>query len=207
MFPIIGALEALAGETACAKATDEDVRRIRVMHDEMVECYRNGDSVAYIKLNRDIDNALFEIAGNPALSSIYQALMIRTHSVLYVAKKSPERWREAVEDHQRMTVALETRDGSLLAHMLRVNLRHKADTVRESMEDLSKFPLLKNRQTGHVISLKHATTTIATLEFNCGSLPDQPAEVDAGGNQRTRCSSIRRVQGHCANAAHRVPSA
>jgi len=136
LFPIMGALEALAGELACANASDDDIAGMRSMHNNMVEHFRNQDPVAYIKLNRDIHNKFFAFAANPSLSAMYQSLMIRIHSVRYVAKKSPERWQQAVEDHQRMMVAFENRDGPLLAAILRIHLRHKAEMVRESLLEL-----------------------------------------------------------------------
>ena len=136
LFPIMGALEALAGELACINATDEGIAGMRCLHNEMVEHYRNQDSVAYIKLNRDIHEKFFEFAASPSLSAMYQSLMIKIHSVRYIAKKSPERWQEAVADHRRMMVALEDRDGPLLASILRTHLRHKAEMVRESLLDL-----------------------------------------------------------------------
>jgi DNA-binding GntR family transcriptional regulator len=136
LFPIMGALEALAGELACANATDEEIAALRVMHNEMVEYHRQRDAIAYINLNRDIHNKLFELAANPSLTAMYQALMVKIHSVRYIARKSPARWREAVEDHQRMMVALEQRDGPLLASILRNHLRHKAEMVMESLSDI-----------------------------------------------------------------------
>ena len=73
----MGALEALAGELACANASDDDIAGMRSMHNNMVEHFRNQDPVAYIKLNRDIHNKFFEFAANPSLSAMYQSLMIR----------------------------------------------------------------------------------------------------------------------------------
>jgi len=136
LFPIMGALEALAGELACDRIDDPAVARIRKMHDAMVGHYRRGEAGPYIKLNRDIHDALFEAAGNVALSTLYATLMVRIHSVRYIARKSPERWREAVEDHEIIMQALEARDGKRLAEILQEHLRHKVEMVREAMSQL-----------------------------------------------------------------------
>lgn len=134
LFPIMGALEALAGETACARMTRKELARLQQLHDEMVEAYERGDWGPYIRLNRVIHEALVEIADNEALTSLYNNLMVRIHSVRYVAKKSAERWKEAVEDHERLMEALRARNGPLVAEILREHLRHKAGMVREAME-------------------------------------------------------------------------
>lgn len=133
LFPIMGALEALAGETACAMASAADLARVRKLHDKMVEHYRRSERTAYIRLNQDIHRALFSIAGNAALTQLYEQLMVRTHAVRFIARKSPERWREAIEDHTKMIEALEARDGAALAGILKQHLVHKAAMVREAL--------------------------------------------------------------------------
>lgn len=136
LFPIIGALEALAGEAACAAITPAQMKRLQAMHDEMVKHYNNNRSVPYLKLNQKIHATLFEIAGNAELTQLYNTLIVRTHAARFVAKKSPERWREAVEDHELMMQALDARDGPRLGRILREHLRHKAEMVHESFAEL-----------------------------------------------------------------------
>ncbi|MFT0860349.1 GntR family transcriptional regulator [Ancylobacter sp. G4_0304] len=133
LFPIMGALEALAGEAACARATDADVARLQAMHDEMLVHYRANDPAAYLRLNRAIHEAFFEIAGNTSLFQLYQTLMVRIHAVRFIAQKSTDRWREAVDDHEEMMAALRARDGARLGEILKLHLRHKAAMVHESL--------------------------------------------------------------------------
>ena len=135
LFPIMGALEALAGELACAHIDGAAVARIRGMHDRMMRHYETGEAAPYLKLNRAIHEAIFAAAGNGMLSQLYQTLMARTHAVRFTAKKSPARWREAVEDHVRIMEALEARDGPGLAAVMKVHLRHKAAMVHESLDE------------------------------------------------------------------------
>jgi DNA-binding GntR family transcriptional regulator len=137
LFPVMGALEALAGEMACARLAPSDLARVERLHDTMAARYRRGDWTAYSKANRAIHEALFEIAGNATLSALYQQLMIRIHAVRFVARKSAARWREAVDDHERMMEALRRRDGAALAAVLREHLRHKADAMYEALAEPS----------------------------------------------------------------------
>lgn len=134
VFPIMGVLEALAGETACAKASAGDIAHVRRLHDEMVAHYERGERAAYLKLNQEIHRALFAIAGNAALTQLYEQLMVRIHAVRFIARKSPERWREAIEDHKAMIAALEARDGAALAAVLKQHLVHKAGMVFEALD-------------------------------------------------------------------------
>lgn len=133
LFPIMGALEALAGETACERASDADIARIRALHDTMLDHYHRGERTGYIALNQQIHRAIFEIAGNAALTQLYEQLMVRIHAVRFIARKSPERWREAIADHKLMMEALEARDGAALAAIMKQHLVHKAAMVREAL--------------------------------------------------------------------------
>ena len=135
LFPIMGALEALAGELACARITDAEVARIRKTHEQMVRHYEKREPAPYLKLNRAIHEAIFAAAGNAELTQLYHTIMVRTHAVRFTAKKSPSRWGEAVEDHGQMMDALGKRDGKKLAVILKDHLRHKAAMVHESITE------------------------------------------------------------------------
>ncbi|MFC5069718.1 GntR family transcriptional regulator [Flaviflagellibacter deserti] len=138
LFPIMGALEALAGELACARITDASVAQIRKLHEAMLRHYERKEASKYLKLNRDIHEAIFAAAGNNELTQLYHTLMVRTHAVRFTAKKSEARWDEAVADHVEMMDALEKRDGAKLSGLLKVHLRHKAAMVHESLETSDK---------------------------------------------------------------------
>ncbi len=133
LFPIMGALEALAGELACAKITEAQLDHIRQLHDRMVRHYKQGEAAPYLKLNRQIHEAIFEVADNAELTQFFHNIMIRTYSVRFTARKSPVRWKEAVEDHIQIMEALEARDAKRTGELLKTHLRHKANMVYESL--------------------------------------------------------------------------
>lgn len=143
LFPIMGMLESLAGELATEKATDLELRLLRSLHESMVDHYRAREWQPYIKLNREIHETLFMIAGNDSLSDLYRSVMVRIHSVRYVARKSEARWAEAVDDHERLMAALEARNKELVGKILRQHLQHKADMVKEALEELVEEPLVE----------------------------------------------------------------
>lgn len=138
LFPIMGALEALAGEIACNRITPAQLEQLRGMHETMVEHYRQGEAAPYLRLNRAIHEKLFEIAGNSALTQHYQTLMVRIHAVRFIARKSPERWQEAIREHECMMEALIARDSVRLGSILRDHLRHKAAMVHEALAELDQ---------------------------------------------------------------------
>jgi DNA-binding GntR family transcriptional regulator len=136
LFPIMGMLEALAGELACQRLTPRDLAELESMHAEMIGHFEREDWIAYSKLNRAIHEKHFAIAGNESLAALYQQLMVRIHAVRFVARKTRARWAEAVADHEQMMAALRAKNGPALATILRDHLRHKADVVHEALRQL-----------------------------------------------------------------------
>lgn len=135
LFPVIGALEALAAELACQQVSDLQIDSLQLLHDEMVGCYRARDAAGYAERNQRIHHTLFSIAGNAQLTQLYQHLSARTHAVRYVARKNPADWERAVVEHEQMMSALRQRDGGLLAKILKDHLAGKAEVVIAFLEN------------------------------------------------------------------------
>jgi DNA-binding GntR family transcriptional regulator len=134
LFPIMAALEALAAETACVRMSDSHIETLRKMHDKMYVFHAAGAEKDYLRINREIHLQLFEIAGNASLTAIYEQLLVRIHSVRFVARKTPEQWQRAVDEHVAIMAAIARRDGPRLAKLLRSHLLHTAVPIaRQSL--------------------------------------------------------------------------
>lgn len=136
IIPMLGALEAFAGELACARIDDEWVVRIQRMHKQMVDHYRRGEERSYDDLSRAIREAIFDAANNQTLFDIHSMLQSRLRSQFFGSPKAPAEWAAAVEDHERMMEALEARDGAQFAIIARRHMRHTADLVRKALDAL-----------------------------------------------------------------------
>ena len=131
VFPVMGALESLAGELACATISDAEVARIRALHDDMVGCWRDRDRPGYFALNQAIHQAILEATGNPTLIAANRALSGRIRRARYLANMSDRRWSQAVREHEEILAALAARDAARLGRVLKRHLRNKLDTVRD----------------------------------------------------------------------------
>jgi DNA-binding GntR family transcriptional regulator len=138
LFPIMGALEALAGEIACARITARDLARLRKLHATMIKHFNRKEISPYLMLNQAIHEAIFEITGNASLIQLYKTILARTHAVRFVVQRSPVRWQEATDDHERMMQALENRDGPALAAIMKEHLRNKAVMVHETLAEVQQ---------------------------------------------------------------------
>ena len=118
VFPILGALEALAGEFACQNITDADIQAIRVLQEDMVQSYLHKDMDAYFMLNQQIHRSILLAAKNDTLTTACQALSLRMKRARYLANITEIRWATAVQEHDQIIRFLEAKDGRKLAHAL-----------------------------------------------------------------------------------------
>jgi DNA-binding GntR family transcriptional regulator len=132
-FPVMGALEALAGELACANATEAELADILALHAEMRARWREGDRPAYFRLNERIHLAIAEAAKNPTLAQMQRSLDGRVRRGRYQANIGRRRWDQAMAEHEEIAAALVQRDGPRLAETLRRHLANKLAALREAL--------------------------------------------------------------------------
>jgi DNA-binding GntR family transcriptional regulator len=133
MFPIMGSLEALAGELACQHITEDQLAEIRAFHFQMVLHYRRRELADYFRLNQAIHNKILAAANNPTLTAMHANLEVRICRSRYMANMSETRWANAVREHEEMLEALDARDGLRLADILKKHLENKRATVKEAL--------------------------------------------------------------------------
>ena len=125
LLELLGGLEALAGELACARASVEEIAAIAASHAAMRARYEAGDKLTYFKINEGIHDAIVAAAHNAALAAEHRMLRARVLHALYLPNIRTARWSAALEEHEGFVAALTRRDGALLGRLLR---DHKAAT-------------------------------------------------------------------------------
>lgn len=132
LFPVMGALEALAGELACDRITEEEIAQLRALHYQMVLHHTRGELPEYFSLNQRIHELIMDAARNPTLARQYRGLSSQVRRARYLANMSKTRWAQAVQEHEEILEALAARDGTRLAEVLKRHLQNKCETVKES---------------------------------------------------------------------------
>jgi len=146
VFPLMAALEALAGELACEKISNTQLTKIKNAHQEMLKHFKNQNLTAYFKQNEKIHETILAAAGNETLKTMYKSLALRVRRARYMANMTPKRWQQAVDEHEEILVALDNRDGQALGAILKRHLQNKFDTVRVWMENLDDVSSIPNNQ-------------------------------------------------------------
>jgi len=129
MFELMGALEALSGELACARITDAEIASIKILHAAMLVCRQNNDLPGYYRRNQAIHDQINQAARNAALRQTYLSINRRLQALRFRSNFQTPKWDRAISEHTAMLAALDARDGPRLAALLRAHLRQKCEAV------------------------------------------------------------------------------
>jgi DNA-binding GntR family transcriptional regulator len=121
LLEVLGGLEALAGELACARASEAEIAAIAARHAEMRARHAAGDMLSYFKINEGIHDAIVAAAHNAALAAEHRLLRARVLHALYLPNIRAARWNAALAEHEAFMTALGQRDGARLGRLLRAH--------------------------------------------------------------------------------------
>ncbi|MES2634930.1 MAG: GntR family transcriptional regulator [Pseudomonadota bacterium] len=132
-FEVMAGLEALSGALAAERITDDELAEIRAMHFEMMAAYTRKDLSSYYRLNAKIHSAINAAARNPVLSSTYNQVNARLQALRFRSNQDGDKWKRAMEEHDRMIEALSARDPSAMRDVLVTHLNNKRDVVVDQL--------------------------------------------------------------------------
>ncbi len=130
---VMGALEAHAGEMACARASDAEINEIRALHFEMLADRAREDHQGYFARNQAIHFRIIDCADNAVLSQTYRLLNDQVRRVRYQANVNRARWDQAIAEHEEILEALMARDAVRLKVCLANHLANKMGVVAKSL--------------------------------------------------------------------------
>ena len=135
LFPVMAALEGLAGELAAKHMTDQELAEIRASHYQMALHHSRGERLEYFTLNQKIHECILRASKNSALLKVYTGLSDRVRRSRYIANISKKRWDEAMEEHEQILAALNNRDGEKLSILLKSHLLNKSKVIKATILD------------------------------------------------------------------------
>ena len=133
MLDVLSHLEAMAGPLTCQNATDEEIREVRSLHDQMLEFYKTRERLPYFKLNQQIHSLLISLAGNESLCLVHDILQTRMKRIRFIGDQKEESLLAAVRDHEEMMEALEARDGARLSAALVNHLQGTWERIKNAI--------------------------------------------------------------------------
>jgi DNA-binding GntR family transcriptional regulator len=136
LFQVMGVLEALGGELACRRASDEEIAEVADLHARMRAYHAAGDLASYFDFNQQIHQKIINCAGNRELADTYRRIAIRIRRARYMANLSRSRWNDAMHEHEQIMEALTKRDSAQLKILLGQHLANKSKVVQDWLAEM-----------------------------------------------------------------------
>jgi len=133
LIELLAQLEGFAGELACQRCSDEVLKSLTRIHEDMIAAYRRGDKPTYFKLNQRIHDDIVAASGNKQLVEAHRRCTRRLRRIRYISNLQQTAWEQSVFDHEAMLTALTARDTAATRQIM---TNHAADiwkTVRASL--------------------------------------------------------------------------
>ena len=118
VFRVLGALEALAGQLACKRMTDEQIEVLGELQEDLARHYKRADRLSYLEANRLIHEHIVESAHSPSLLLAWRLLLPRAERARHVSTLDKARWDEAFREHQEIYAAMKARDEAALKKLM-----------------------------------------------------------------------------------------
>lgn len=131
LFDVLAVLEGLMGRLAAECASDDELERIRLLHQAMLEAYAARDIKRYYEASMGTHVAISDAAHNPALADTYRRLNLRVQNLRYRSNLDREEWAHGVHDHERFVAALLARDGEQVERLMRAHALEKKSAAME----------------------------------------------------------------------------
>jgi DNA-binding GntR family transcriptional regulator len=125
LFPIVAALEGVAGELAASRASADDLAEVATLTRRLRAAFEARDRPAYFEINQAIHGTILAAARNRTLTQQHEAIARRLYRARYQANLTPERWLKAMQEHEAIQAALEARDAAGLGRLMKEHMEHK----------------------------------------------------------------------------------
>ena len=132
LYPVVAALELLAGLLALPRLTTGDVARLREVNDQLAAA--QGDVRARIALNTEFHRLFAERSGNGRLRDLLDDLRAQLGRLELWYYSDAAHTRESVSEHDEIISALERGDGARALAVLEQNMSLTYRSLRQGAD-------------------------------------------------------------------------
>jgi len=152
LYEICALLEGYAANLMVQHANTEEIKKLRIILNEMQNSMEMGDKDREMKSHREFHSTIYATGGNKRL----EQLLCGYNEYLELSRNDyiKDYWTQTYKEHEQLCQAIESRD-ALLAEAVARNHILQSDKIRENI-----YPL---PQSTHVLSGSHHTRQQARL--------------------------------------------
>lgn len=119
---VMGVLEALGGELACANASDAEIARVVELRRAMEEGSGVMQPVEFFQTDMEMHESIVRASGNRALIQTHRQYNARLWRARFMSSQRSDGRELTLAEHVAIVDALQARDGVATARALRVHL-------------------------------------------------------------------------------------
>lgn len=140
LYPIVSALELLAGRLAFPSVTEEDIERLREINQRLRDAVEEEDVTAAIQLNEEFHALVAERSNNQSLVELLDDLRMQIRRLETWYYSYGEYGKQSIREHDSLIKALET---GQLQRALNIFERNMASTLYALLEESGDRPSMK----------------------------------------------------------------
>ena len=133
LFEVIAGLESLAAELAAKRMSDEDLANLEAAHKQMKSYFDEKKRDQYFEINSHIHEKIVRYSSNDILINTHAKLMVRANRGRYIAIVDPERWSEAMGEHDAVMEAFRARDAERAGRIWHVHLLRSGQAIQKAL--------------------------------------------------------------------------
>lgn len=122
LYPLVGALEVLAGRLALPKLTSADISRLRRINHELSEARPTADAGRMIELNNQFHHVFCERSGNRRLCDLLHDLRMQLARLEFWYYSDGKHTQQSVAEHSEIIQAIEEDDHERALSILESNM-------------------------------------------------------------------------------------
>ena len=126
---VLGALEALAGEIACAEATDAEIARILTLESEMLSLDPDAPPLTFFHLDMAFHAAIVDASRNAPLAETHRQYNARLWRARFLSSRQADRRDNTLSEHRGIAEALAARSALATATALRDHLKSTISNI------------------------------------------------------------------------------
>ncbi len=134
LYQVRKVLEGLAVRLATPKLSQEHLKNIRSILEDVGEANERGDMAAFTEADMRFHSIFPRLTANETLIETLNRLVAHIQLIRIKANQDPEVVRRTVEERPRILAALEARDGDLAAHLMEEHMEGVRRSVVATLE-------------------------------------------------------------------------
>lgn len=144
MFEVMGELEAMAGELAARRHTDQDIENIKTAHQRCIVSAENNDADAYYYDNEVFHHAIYNASHNSFLIEQCMALHQRLQPYRRLQLRFRNRIHSSLKEHAEIVEAIISGDGEAARQYLRMHISVQGERFGDLMASLATRPTVES---------------------------------------------------------------